>query len=94
MEGEHAPLLEKTFQAFEDRAKYPERVRFVSELGVGINPAAVLIGSMIMDEKVLGTAHIAFGSNSWFGGDIKTIFHGDQVFKNPIFYVDGNKMEF
>ncbi|PIN73883.1 hypothetical protein COV20_02085 [Candidatus Woesearchaeota archaeon CG10_big_fil_rev_8_21_14_0_10_45_16] len=93
VEGKHALLLEETFQRFEDRAKYPERVRLVCELGVGINPGAVLIGSMIMDEKVLGTAHVAMGSNYWFGGEIRTVFHGDQVFKNPTFYVDGKKME-
>lgn len=92
MDGAQAHLLEQTFQKFEDRAKYPERVRLVGELGIGINPGAVLIGSMIMDEKVLGTAHIAVGSNYWFGGEIKTIYHGDQVFKNPEFYVDGKKM--
>jgi hypothetical protein len=93
MEGKYAPLLEKTFEAFEARAKFPHRVRHVGELAVGINPGAVLIGSMIMDEKVLGTGHIAVGSNSWFGGDIKTIYHGDQVFKNPVYYLDGNKMD-
>ena len=93
LEGAQANLLESTFQKFEDRAKYPHRVRHVCELGFGINPGAVLIGSMIMDEKVQGTAHIAFGSNYWFGGEIKTIFHGDQVFKNPTVYVDGKKME-
>jgi aminopeptidase len=93
MEGKLAHLLEETFQKFEARAKYPERVRLVCELGVGINPAAVLVGSMILDEKVLGTGHIAIGSNSWFGGVIKTIYHGDQVFKDPVFYVDGEKMD-
>jgi len=91
-EGKQAHLLDKTFQRFEDRAKYPYRVRHVGELGVGINPGAVLIGSMIMDEKVMGTGHIAVGSNSWFGGDIKTVYHGDQVFKGPVYYVDGKKM--
>src|SRR3989338_2657040 len=93
MEGRQAHLLEKTFRHFEDRAQYPYRVRHIGELGIGINPGAVLIGSMIMDEKVLGTGHIAAGSNSWFGGEIKTIYHGDQVFKNPVYYVDGKKMD-
>ena len=93
MKGPNAPLLEKTFELFEERAKYPERVRQVSELAIGINPGAVLIGSMIMDEKVLGTGHIAMGSNYWFGGAIKTIYHGDQVFKSPVYYLDGKKME-
>lgn len=94
MDGPQAALLENTFRIFEDRAKYPERVRLVCELGIGINPGAVLIGSTIIDEKAQGTGHIALGSNYWFGGEIKTIFHGDMVFKNPVFYVDGKKMEF
>ncbi len=93
MEGKHAPLLELTFQKFEDRAEFPDRIRLASEVGMGINPGAVLIGSTILDEKVLGTAHIALGSNAWFGGEIKTIFHGDMVFKAPEFYLDGKKME-
>jgi aminopeptidase len=92
LEGKHAKLLEKTFDIYENRAKYPDRIKQVAELGIGINPGAVLIGSMVMDEKVLGTGHIAMGSNYWFGGDIKTIYHGDQVFKKPVFYVDGVKM--
>lgn len=92
MEGKQAHFLEKTFLKHENRAKYPYRVRSVCELGLGINPGAVLIGSTILDEKVMGTGHIAVGSNYWFGGDIRTIFHGDMVFKNPTFYVDGEKM--
>ena len=94
LEGRYAYLLEETFRKYEDRAQFPYRVRHVGELGIGINPRAVLIGATVMDEKVLGTAHIGIGSNYWFGGEIKTIFHGDQVFKNPVFYVDGQKMEF
>jgi aminopeptidase len=93
LEGKHAPLLENTFKKYEDRAKYPYRIRHVCEIGIGINPGAVLIGSTIMDEKVLGTAHIAMGSNYWFGGEIKTIFHGDQIFKNPRIFLDGKKLE-
>ncbi len=93
VEGKDAHLLEQTFQKFEELAKYRERVRHIGELGIGINPGAVLIGSMIMDEKVMGTGHVAVGSNYWFGGAIKTIYHGDQVFKRPTFYVDGKKMD-
>ncbi len=93
LEGKQAHLLEETFQKFENRAKYPYRIRHIAELGIGINPGAVLIGSMILDEKVFGTGHIAFGSNYWFGGEIKTIYHGDQVFKAPTYFVDGVKMK-
>ncbi|MBT5342311.1 hypothetical protein HOL59_01885 [Candidatus Woesearchaeota archaeon] len=92
LEGKDAHLLEKTFQKYEDRAKYPYRVRHIGELGIGINPGAILIGSTIMDEKVLGTAHVGIGSNYWFGGDIRTVFHGDQIFKSPIISIDGKKI--
>lgn len=92
MSGPEANILEETFEKFEARAKYPERVRLIGELGIGINPGAVLIGLALMDEKVDGTAHIGVGSNSWFGGSIKTIFHGDMTFKNPTFYIDGKKL--
>lgn len=89
IEGEFRDLLEKTLVKAEDRAKYPERVRLVGELGIGINPKAVLMGSSILDEKVLGTAHIGIGSNYWFGGEVRTIVHLDQVFMNPKILVDG-----
>ena len=93
IEGAHAPLLEKTLCKYEDRAKYPYRVRHIGELGLGINSGAVLTGSTIIDEKVLGTAHVALGSNYWFGGAIRTIFHGDQIFKDPQVFLDGKEMK-
>ena len=93
MFGKEAQILENTFQKFENRAKYPGRIRLIGELGIGINPVAVLMGLAIMDEKVQGTAHIGIGSNYWFGGSIRTIFHGDMVFKNPKFFVDGKELK-
>ena len=36
--------------------------------------------------------YIGIGSNSWFGGVIKTIYHGDQVFKNPEIFLDGKRI--
>jgi len=93
MHGKDTPILEKTFQKYENRAKYPGRIRLIGELGIGINPVAVLMGLAIMDEKVRGTAHIGVGSNYWFGGSIRTIFHGDMVFKDPHFFVDGKELK-
>ncbi len=88
-----ARLLEKTLVEAEKKAKYPKNVRLIGELGIGMNPNARIIGSMIVDEKVAGTAHIAIGSNNWFGGDIKTIVHLDQVFRNPEIMVDGKRLK-
>lgn len=93
LEGKYAPLLERTFLEYENRVKYPCRIRHIGELGIGINDGAVLIGSTLMDEKVRGTAHIAIGSNYWFGGEIRTVFHGDQILKNPIIYLDGEMLD-
>jgi leucyl aminopeptidase (aminopeptidase T) len=92
-QGPDAHLIEKTLVEAEKRAKYPERIRLIGELGIGINSGAGIIGSTIVDEKTLGTAHIAIGSNYWFGGDIKTIIHIDQVFKNPKVFVDGQELK-
>ena len=93
IDGFYKGLLERTLCRCEDRAKFPERVRMIGEFGIGINPGAVLVGSSILDEKVLGTAHIAIGSNYWFGGDIRTILHLDQVFMNPKIYLDDKELK-
>lgn len=91
--GEEARKLEETLQWAEKKAKYPWGIRRVCELGIGINPNANLIGTTIVDEKKIGTAHIALGSNYWFGGTIYAIIHLDQVFKNPVITVDGKILE-
>ena len=53
---------------------------------------AIIIGATIVDEKKLGTAHIAIGSNYWFGGPIRTIIHLDQIMKDVTIEVDGEKL--
>jgi leucyl aminopeptidase (aminopeptidase T) len=61
----------------------------VGEIGIGVNPAAKLIGNILEDEKVLGTAHVAFGSNTNFGGSVDAKVHLDGIIKNPTVLVDG-----
>jgi hypothetical protein len=73
----------------EKKSKIPYKVKMIGELGIGLNPNAKIIGSTIVDEKAFGTAHFAIGSNAWFGGDIYSIIHLDQVLKDPIFKIDG-----
>ena len=70
------------------KSKYEWGVKRLSEFGIGINPNAKIVGVTIVDEKSLGTAHVAIGSNAWFGGTVYAINHYDQVFKNPKIYVD------
>jgi leucyl aminopeptidase (aminopeptidase T) len=67
----------------------PEMYR-LAELGMGLNPFARLVGVPLIDEGVLGTAHIALGLNYSFGGTIKGAkAHVDCVFKNPTIKLDG-----
>ena len=63
--------------------------RNVAELGIGINPAARLIGVILEDEKVGGTVHMALGDNSTFGGNVSVDLHLDGIITSPKVYVDG-----
>ena len=60
----------------------------IAELGIGTNKAAKITGSTLEDEKVYGTAHIAFGNNKSFGGNVDAPIHLDGVFHEPTIYVD------
>ena len=89
--AEEAKELENTLNWAASVAKHPGSVRRICELGIGLNPKAQIIGATIVDDKVLGTAHIGIGSNYWFGGSIYAIIHLDQVFRNPKVYFDGKE---
>lgn len=91
--GEEAKLLNASLERAESAAKYSWGVRRLGEFGIGINPKASIVGSMIIDEKTLGTAHCAIGSNHWFGGTIYAPSHLDQVYKNPKFFLDGKAFD-
>ncbi len=87
--GEEARLLEESLLRAIEKGRDPKEIKVVGEFGIGMNPNAKIIGSTVIDEKTLGTAHIGIGSNNWFGGTIKSPIHLDQVFHNPIIEVDG-----
>ena len=62
----------------------------VAELGIGTNDQARLTGRIITDEKVLGTAHVAFGHNKGsYGGDNEATIHVDGVMADASIWVDG-----
>lgn len=68
--------------------------RNVAELGIGINPAASLIGVTLEDEKVAGTLHVAFGDDSTIGGQNEASVHLDGLItSNPTLQVDGTDIE-
>jgi leucyl aminopeptidase (aminopeptidase T) len=67
----------------------------VAELGIGLNPKAIITGNILEDEKVIGTAHVALGNNTSFGGTNDVQLHLDGVINKPTITVDGVKlMEF
>lgn len=64
----------------------------LGELGIGTNEAAILSGVILEDEKVYGTVHIAFGTNTSFGGVNKAECHMDGIILKPTLYLDGKKV--
>lgn len=67
----------------------PTCARRVCELGIGTNPAAEIIGTVLEDEKVYGTCHVAFGDNEGFGGTIACDSHVDGILREPTVSLDG-----
>lgn len=81
--GKLAERLENLIEPFGQPA------RNIAELGIGTNPKAQLIGSVLEDEKVLGTVHIALGDNITMGGKVKVSSHLDGILLKPTLKVDG-----
>jgi leucyl aminopeptidase (aminopeptidase T) len=63
--------------------------RSVAELGIGTNPAATLAGVVLEDEKICGTAHIAFGSSAGIGGVVQAAVHVDAIMLEPTVEIGG-----
>jgi leucyl aminopeptidase (aminopeptidase T) len=64
----------------------------VAELGIGTNEAAILTGNILEDEKILGTAHVAFGASAAIGGTVQVPVHLDCVVLEPTVEVDGEAL--
>jgi leucyl aminopeptidase (aminopeptidase T) len=62
-------------------ADYARHARHLGELGIGLNRAARVTGNMLEDEKILGTCHIAIGSN--VDEDAMAFTHLDCVIQAP-----------
>jgi aminopeptidase len=60
----------------------------IAELGVGTNDRAEIHGTILEDEKVLGTVHLALGNNIGMGGTISVPIHLDGLIQNATLYVD------
>ncbi len=80
--GEQAQLFEKTIR------KIGPMARNLAELGVGTNDMAEIKGTVLEDEKVLGTVHLALGNNISMGGTCDVAFHVDGILLNPTLVID------
>ena len=93
LEFKDGRLIKNTSKELRDTIKTIKQtdrnIDVLAEFGIGLNPKAALIGNTLVDEKTLGTAHIALGMNTVFGGTNSCSYHLDQVFKNPEILVDG-----
>ena len=69
--------------------KHGEVATTIAELGIGTNERAELTGHILEDEKLLGTAHVAFGASEAIGGRIQVPVHLDCVVMRPVVSVDG-----
>ncbi len=61
----------------------------LAELGIGTHDKALITGSVLEDEKAIGTIHIAFGDNKSMGGTVRVASHLDGVVMKPTVSVDG-----
>lgn len=83
--GKEADLLQNALTKHDD----PNCFR-IGELGIGLNPNAKACGSLLEDEAVLGTVHIAAGNNAsnFKGGQIVAPVHIDMIVKEATLMVD------
>ncbi len=94
--GQEAARLRATLARSEEKAREMGRsgkvtaaraellarnARSLGELGIGLNPAARIVGNMLEDEKVYRTCHIALGSN--YDNDAPALTHLDGLMREP-----------
>jgi leucyl aminopeptidase (aminopeptidase T) len=105
--GKEARALEETIASAEENALlfekegklpagagalYAKNARNIGELGIGLNPAARISGSMLEDEKAFRTCHFAIGQN--YDEDAPALIHLDGLVRNPTiraFFPDGTE---
>jgi leucyl aminopeptidase (aminopeptidase T) len=94
--GAEAAQLRRTIEAAEKNALefecrgilpagsgevYARNARNIGELGIGLNPKAIISGNMLEDEKAFRTCHFAIGMN--YDADAPSFIDLDGLVKNP-----------
>lgn len=85
--GKQAEIFARLLESFNDPNAY-----VIGEIGLGLNAACTLSGSMLEDEGCGGTVHLACGDNTGFGGVVKSPYHIDMVFRTPTLWADDVKI--
>lgn len=63
----------------------------LGEFGIGLNPAVDRVtGFLLLDEKMIGTAHLALGENRALGGINNSALHWDLVVQHATITLDGS----
>jgi len=90
--GNATPVAAKEgFDVFADfvEAGHGDCLR-LGEFGVGLNPAVVeAYGSILTDEKMTGTIHLALGENRFMDGVNSCSYHQDMLVFEPMVQADG-----
>jgi leucyl aminopeptidase (aminopeptidase T) len=89
-EGALAEASDASFLAMLDA--HAPKGRNLAELGVGTNENATLTGNVLEDEKILGTAHVAFGASAGFGGNVNVPVHLDVVVTDASLTIGGTQV--
>lgn len=84
--GSSAEELERILEPFGQPG------RNVAELGIGTNHKAKIVGSVLEDEKVMGTVHMALGDNQSMGGNVSVPSHLDGILLKPSLWIDDKKI--
>ena len=82
--GREADQFRELLASFGDPLVYN-----LGELGVGMNPACSLDGTMLSDESVYGAIQLALGTSLYIGGTVKAAAHYDTIVTDAVLELDG-----
>jgi aminopeptidase len=82
--------VDRVFEKFTEFCEFDApATKTIGEFGIGLNPGAKIVGKMLVDEKVEGTVHFAFG-DSYGLGRTSSKFHTDLLVTKPTIFVEGD----
>lgn len=83
--GYQAQQLEYLLEEYGDEDAY----KMPTEMSVGANPKAQVVGVQREDKNMLGCIHVGLGTNADVGGEVQSKLHMDGVIARPTLEIDG-----